>query len=251
MPKFYGARPDMPDHRDHLYSAPLRTLKTLPKHVDLRPGCPPVFDQGALGSCTANAIAAAHRFDQIKQRTPVQIVPSRLFIYYNERAREGTISEDAGASLRDGLTSVAKQGVCDETRWPYLVDDFAKKPSGLAYTEALTHQVLTYSRITRSVSQLKGCLAAGYPFVFGFSVYESFESDEVAETGMVPLPGAGEGVLGGHAVMACGYDDETQRLLVQNSWGVSWGQAGFFLLPYGYITSDLAWDFWTIRTVEV
>lgn len=250
--KRFGWIPDIPDARDHLYSAPLPALAALPPRVSLRKDCPPVFDQGALGSCTANAIAGAHRFDQIKQHAARSFPPSRLFIYYNERVIEQTVSEDSGAMLRDGIKTIAKQGVCDEANWPYTVSKYATKPSAPCYREALDHQALSYERVLQSPAQLKGCLASGYPFVFGFAVYESFESDVVVRTGTVPLPSQTESMVGGHAVMAVGYDDAAQRFLVMNSWGTKWGDKGFFTMPYAYLTDvDLAADFWTVRIVEV
>ena len=98
---------------------------------------------------------------------------------------------------------------------------------------------------------MKGCLAAGYPFVFGFAVYESFESKEVAQSGVVPMPKPGERVLGGHAVMAVGYDDEQRNFIVRNSWGSGWGQDGYFLMPYHYLHDpNLASDFWTVRMLS-
>src|SRR3981081_4189702 len=109
----FGWIPDLPDHRDLLFSAPRTILRKLPRKVDLKPKCPPVFDQGEIGSCTANAIGAAIEFDQKKQRSRA-FTPSRLFIYYNERVMENTVNEDSGAMIRDGIKSVAKQGVCPE-----------------------------------------------------------------------------------------------------------------------------------------
>ena len=97
---------------------------------------------------------------------------------------------------------------------------------------------------------MKGCLASGYPFVFGFSVYDSFESEAVARSGEMPMPQPTERLLGGHAVLAVGYDDATQRFIVRNFWGRKWGMAGYFTMPYGYMTdSNLADDFWTIRLI--
>ena len=249
--KRFGWVPDLPDHRDHMYAAPLMIVTALPPKADLRPKCPPVVDQGQLGSCTANAIGNAHLFGQMKQGQPDAFLPSRLFIYYNERAMEGTVNSDSGAMIRDGIKSVAKQGACPEKLWPYQINKFTKKPSAPCYKEALKHQALSYSRVTQSVAQMKGCLASGYPFVFGFTVYDSFQSAAVAKTGTVPMPGQGEAVVGGHAVLAVGYDDTTQRFIVMNSWGTGWGAKGYFTIPYGYLTdSDLAADFWTIRIVE-
>lgn len=247
----YGWIPDLPDYRDHIYVVPFSPTEALPSGVDLRANCPPTYDQGKLGSCTANAIAGALEFDQIKEDLSPIFVPSRLFIYYNERVIEGTVSSDSGAQIRDGIKSVAKQGACDETEWPYDISKFTAQPPATCYEDALKHRAITYKRVTRSLQNLKGCLAEGYPFIFGFTVYESFESDAVAKTGVVPLPQADEKVLGGHAVVAVGYDDSTQRFLVRNSWGSSWGQEGYFTMPYTYLTHHgLASDFWTIRAVD-
>lgn len=248
----YGWLPDTPDQRDHLYASAPRVLAKLPAKVDLRPKCPPVFDQGELGSCTANAISNAHRFDNLKNGGSKTFVPSRLFIYYNERVMENTVASDSGAMIRDGIKSIAKQGVCDEKTWKYDVTKFTQKPTATSFKEALNHQAISYSRVVQSLTQLKGCLAEGYPFVFGFTVYESFESQEVAKNGKVPMPKPSEKTLGGHAVLAVGYDDATQNFIVMNSWSTKWGDKGFFYMPYAYLTtSDLADDFWTVRIVEI
>lgn len=246
----YGWKPDLPDQRDHFYAVPPSVLMVLPASVDLRPDCCPVMDQSSLGSCTSNAIAAALEFDQKKQGL-TESRPSRLFIYYNERSMEGTVSSDSGAMIRDGIKSVNRQGTCPESMWPYDISQFTIKPPVLCYQTALQHRAVSYQRVTRSLAQMKGCLAAGYPFVLGFTVYESFESDQVAQTGIVPMPSHNEQVLGGHAVLCVGYDDAQQRFYVQNSWGINWGIEGFFTMPYAYLlSSKLSGDFWTIRTVQ-
>jgi C1A family cysteine protease len=247
--KRYGWTPDLPDHRDHLYAAPPMYLLKLPPLVDLRNQCPQVYNQEDLGSCTANAIAAAIEFERMKQGIQ-DFIPSRLFIYYNERVMEGTVASDSGAQIRDGIKSVAAQGACPETEWPYDMTQFATKPTDQCYQDALTDKVVQYSRVSHVLNQMKGCLASGYPFVFGFTVYESFESPEVAQSGIVPMPSAGEATVGGHAVMAVGYDDSQQRFIVRNSWGDGWGMKGYFTMPYAYLTdSNLSDDFWTIRLV--
>jgi len=252
----YGWKPDLPDYRDLLYAAPLTALRALPPKVDLRKGCPPVYDQGQLGSCTANAIGAAFQFNQ-KKAGLKWFVPSRLFIYYNERDMEGTVDQDAGAYIRDGIKSVNKLGVCPETMWPYDPSPYPPnahltlKPSAKCYTEAAKHTAVQYARVARTESQMKGCLASGYPFVYGFTVYESFESSQVAKTGVVPMPKTTEEVLGGHAVLAVGYDDSTRRFIVRNSWNTTWGMKGYFTMPYGYLMdANLSDDFWTIRLVK-
>jgi C1A family cysteine protease len=246
----FGWVPDLPDARDFLFSAPEAVLAALPTKVDLRRQMPPVYDQGQLGSCTANAIAAAFEYDQVQQKL-ADFMPSRLFIYYNERAIEGTVASDSGAMIRDGIKSVAKLGVCDEQLWPYEIARFTEKPPRPAYTDAKKHQATVYRSVLGSLHQMQGCLASGYPFVFGFSVYESFMSPQVAQTGEVPLPPRGEQMIGGHAVVAVGYDDSIQRFIVRNSWSNKWGIKGYCTMPYGYLTDpQLASDFWAIYTVE-
>jgi len=246
----YGWIPDLPDHRDQLYSAPVVALKTLARKVDLTPQCPPVYDQGQLGSCTANAIGAAFEFELLKQKLK-DFMPSRLFIYYNERAMEGTVASDSGAQIRDGIKTVAKQGVCPEAMWPYVISRFKSKPSKACYTEALKHTVTLYQRLVPTLNQLRGCLASGSPFVCGITVYDSFESPAVAKSGKVPMPAPGEATIGGHAVMGVGYDDSKQVFIVRNSWGTGWGMKGYFTIPYTYLTdSQLSDDFWTLRMVQ-
>ncbi len=247
----YGWIPDLPDQRDHLYTAPREVLLALPGSIDLRPQCPAVYDQGQLGSCTANAIAAAMEFDQMKEQQPQVFLPSRLFIYYNERAIEGTVNTDSGGQIRDGIKSVAAQGDCPESLWPYDITKFAVKPPQQCYDQALKFEAVQYESLPQNSDTLKGCLASGYPFVFGFTVYESFESPQVAQTGHAPMPSTSERAVGGHAVMAVGYDDSKNWFIVRNSWGAGWGMNGYFTLPYTYLLQpNLSSDFWTIRVVS-
>lgn len=248
----YGWVPDLPDRRDFVYAAPRAVLKKLPAHVSLADNCPPVYDQGQLGSCTANAIGAAFQFGLIRQNKSRDFMPSRLFIYYNERVMENSVDSDSGAMIKDGIKSVNKQGVCPEKMLPYVITKFANKPSRSCYTEALKHQVLSYHRVSRDLNQMRGCLADGYPFVFGFTVYESFESAGVARSGRLNMPKPSEKQMGGHAVMAVGYDHPAKRFIVRNSWGKSWGKKGYFTIPYEYLLeTNLSDDFWTIRIVEM
>ena len=241
---------DLPDPRDHLFSAPLKALRSLPPSVDLTPRFP-VYDQGRIGSCTANALAGAVEFDRVKNHQAPDFVPSRLFIYYNERAIEGHVKEDSGAQIRDGVKVVSTLGAPPETAWPYVIDKFSQKPPHGAYAEAKKDLVTLYARVPQSLTQFQGCLADGYPFVFGFTVYESFESDQVAKSGIVPMPKPGEAILGGHCVVAVGYDNAKRHLIIRNSWGLNWGLGGHCLMPYEYaINPQLATDFWTIRSVK-
>lgn len=246
----YGWKPDLPDFRDHAYLAPGTVLSSLPKSVDLRSQCPSVYDQGQLGSCTANAITGALEFDLLKQKL-ADFTPSRLFIYYNERVIEHDTDQDNGAQIRDGMKSVAKQGFCPETDWPYDISRFAVAPGLRCYQDAQKNKSIAYKRVSRSLQAMRGCLAAGYPFVFGFSVYSSFESEQVAQSGVLDMPQPDEQAIGGHAVLAVGYDDGSQRFLVRNSWGSQWGQQGYFTMPYAYLLhSGLSSDFWQVQTVS-
>lgn len=246
----YGWRRSGPDQRDHKFIAPTCMLQSLPPIVDLRPDCPAVYDQGNLGSCTANAIGALVEFLEMKEKHPA-FVPSRLFIYYNERVLEGTVNQDAGAEIRDGMKVVSTLGAPHESLWWYNVDKFKQKPNKKVYADALKHKVSEYLKINNtSLDDMKGCLASGYPIVGGFTVYDSFESSNVAKTGVVPMPERRENVLGGHAILVVGYDDIQSRFIVRNSWGTSWGMKGYFTIPYLYFTNpNLADDFWTARLV--
>ena len=244
--EWYGWQPDLPDHRDKLYSAIKPKGVRLPPSVDLCAGCSPVENQRTLSSCTANALVGALEFLEKKTGAPF-VDLSRLFVYYNERVIEGDVNSDKGAYLRDGIKSLAKQGVCPEPLWPYKIAAVKKKPLAGCYKAAAQHMITSYHRLS-TVDEMRACLAEGFPFVFGFTVYEAFEGAQIAETGVLNMPAASEKNVGGHAVMAVGYDDAAKRFLIRNSWDTDWGQAGYFTMPYDYLGSrDLSDDFWTIR----
>jgi len=254
----YNWKRDVPDARDLKFTY---TPGQLPASVDLRSKCPPIVNQGDLGSCTANSLAGALGFLELLEQAegdksdpeefslPGFTPFSRLFIYWNERVIEGDTSEDNGAQLRDGIKSLATVGACSETTWPYNVAFAFHVPPQASYTEALNHKISSYQSLNgRDVQALKSCLAQGFPFVFGFTVYASFESAKVAATGLMPLPQVRDVEQGGHAVMCVGYDDKRQVFIVRNSWGTDWGDKGYFYMPYAYMTNPgLANDFWTLR----
>ena len=264
----FGWRPDMPDHRDHTVTfnkveAPSHIKKKVEgakELIDLRPmnGGFPIFDQGHLGSCTANALAAAFHFTLHKMTVEnhkdfADFTPSRLFIYYNERLVEGSVNQDAGAMIRDGIKTMSKVGVCPESVWKYddQHDFFKQQPSDKAYELAQKCKVVGYARVAQDLSQFKACLKSGYPFVFGFAVLTSFQTAEVARTGKMVMPQPTDQQLGGHAVTAVGYDDFKQCFIVRNSWGEGWGDKGYFYMPYEYMCHPaLASDFWAINWVE-
>ena len=188
-------------------------------------------------------------------------MPSRLFIYYNERVIENDIPMDGGAFLRDGMKSLAQQGVCPETDWDYQptpppVDGGpfpvgskpVTQPPQSCYDEAVKYRITTYQALDQALPQLQGCLASGYPFVFGFSVFHSWW--DTAPT-VVPYPDNGETLIGGHAVLCTGYDNDKGLFKFRNSWGPAEGENGYFYIPYGYVTSaQYASDFWVINAVN-
>jgi len=241
--KYYGWVPDRPDTRDYFYKA-IRPVVKVPGEVDLRHYCSFVENQGRLGSCTANALAGNIEFlDNMADGKYIDA--SRLFIYYNERVLEGMVDYDSGASLRDGIKTLKKTGYCWEKTWPYFIKRFTKRPAKKCYDEARRHRIESYHRI-EVLPEMLACLAEGFPFVFGFTVYESFQTEETAKTGTVNMPKKTERAIGGHAVLAVGYNQKTRRFLVRNSWGAGWGDNGYFTMPYEYLET-LAADFWTIR----
>lgn len=251
---------DVPDSRDYVYSLNRHQLRApLPRQVDLRPHCSRVLDQGSIGTCTAHAVAAAFSYEERRQRIRV-ISPSRLFIYYNERVLTHQRSLNCVVRLRDAIKAVAKCGVCPESLWPYSEDPhiLRKRPPTIAFEAAAKHQIVGYHRIpigtlkpAAFLKHLKRCLADGGPFLFGFVLYENFESAAVKKSGIMPVPDKKqEKAIGGHAVVAVGYDDRRKAVLVRNSWGPRWGIRGYFWMPYKVISDrELAHDFWTVQGV--
>jgi C1A family cysteine protease len=240
-------RPDLPDIRDKLWR-PLgwRPYFLLPKRIDLRPLCTPVEDQGPLGSCTGNAIAGAIESLEVRKGTGYTDI-SRLFIYWNERAYINETREDNGAYIRDGIKSVHKIGAASENIWPYDVSKFAEQPSPLAYADANARRFNAYYRVM-SLSGMCNALANGYPVVFGFTVYASFMSGEVARTGVMSMPTSGDREVGGHAVLAVGYNKKAKHIIVRNSWGADWGDNGYFYMPMDYVADrNLSDDLWVLK----
>lgn len=249
---FFGWKPSLPDNRDWMYSAPFHEIGILPTEVDLRKTgfCQPIVDQGQLGSCTANAISSCHFFAQKKQGKKA-FAPSRLGLYWMERNMEGTVNQDSGAYGRDGFKAIQKYGIWPESMQPYVISKFTKKPSLACFKEGLKHQGLQYFNIPRILQQLQGCLAEGFPFAFGFTVYESFETN-IGRTGIMPLPKHGESVLGGHEVYSGGYKliNNVLYFICANSWNVTFGDLGWFYMPASFMISGNCSDFNTLRLVE-
>lgn len=258
----YGWRKDT--YNEHVLATrpEMSTFKTFVKHprfdnikvVDLRSSFPPVYDQGQLGSCVFNACDGAYGFEMMKQGEQY-VSMSRLFMYYNTRLAEGTVDQDSGAEIKDAVYQLGTyndaHGTCTEDLWPYDIAQFKTKPSDACYTDAKFHRVVSAERIQQNLIDLKQSLLDGYPVIFGFSVYESFESDDVAKTGKMPMPTPTDKLLGGHGVVLAGFDDTQSVFIVRNSWGTAWGDNGYFYMPYDFIVKpEYASDFWSIRMVK-
>lgn len=213
-------------------------VANLPKKADFSASIPLIHDQGALGSCTAQAITLSMEYKLYEMDAYQKLSP--LFLYYNERKLMGTIKEDSGASLSDGIKAICTWGVCRESLWTYSDDDvkFMVKPSASAYSDAKNYMGLDSiktSYVNYSLESIKSRLSQGIPVVFGIYVYPSFESSKAEATGKIPMPSDRERSIGGHALMFTGYDDETQEFKFANSWGKKWGDNGFGYLKYDYV----------------
>ena len=236
---------DKLDTRDYRYQL---TQKINPDIVDLRSYCSPIENQGNLGSCTGQAVAGAIELLNKRNGKPTDV--SRLFIYYYERLIRGTVNYDSGAFIRDGIKATNKYGVSLESYWPYNINKFKQEPINEAKSDALNRKVTRYER----VEDFNGCIDAltnGYPVVIGFYVYDSFMSASVAKTGNMPYPNTKrERLLGGHAVLLVGYNKNKKVFIVRNSWGTSWGDKGYFYMPFNVVKPDMSSDYWIIKSVN-
>lgn len=240
------------DGRD--YKLTRQVFSTFPPQFDVRDNYEdvPVFDQKTAGTCTAQATALAYILHLKKRKLP-SFVPSRCYIYANSRLLVGTdVSQDSGAELRDVMRAVDKFDTCDEILWPYEEINYFRKPTKACYAAAKKHATFQYLAVQRGLKSLKQCLYDGNGVVFGIMIYESFMSEEVTRTGVVPMPDVkNEECIGGHAVCLVGWDDSKESFLVQNSWSESFGVKGCFWLKYEYVLDPaLSDDFWVIEAVS-
>ncbi|KAG5179844.1 papain cysteine protease family protein [Tribonema minus] len=249
----YTLRLQEPDSRDLVFTSTINGAD-MPLSVDLRTSgfMPPVLDQQSAGTCSAHASANALHY-LLKREKVADFSPARLYIYYTTRVYvEGTpATEDSGCVLRDVGKAIKTYHVPDEKYEPYSDKKISQRPSAMAVANARLHTTLKYRAVAQTEHDLKGALAAGFPVMIGIQVYESFESDEVAATGEVPMPEDGEECLGAHATLCIGFDDATRKFKLMNSWGVAFGDKGFFTLPYEYVLDpNLASDFWTFKVFK-
>ena len=245
IPKYHWVR-DKVDSRDHPYQL---TNKTQSNVIDLRQYCSPIEDQGQLGSCTGNAIAGAIELLHKRQNRTLDI--SRLFIYYYERMFIGTVNYDSGAYIRDGIKACYTYGAPTENLWPYNISKFRTVPPKEALIDAAKRKVTSYQRAA-DFNQVIDAISSGYPVTIGFSVYSSFDSPTVARTGIMPYPDTKkERLLGGHAVLLVGYNKNNNTFIARNSWGTSWGDRGYFYMPFQVIqNTSMSSDFWVIKSIS-
>jgi C1A family cysteine protease len=253
----YLLKRSLPDHRDFLMAHPTASaVEALPPVFDLRnppppiPQMPPVLDQKSLGSCALNATSNTLRHLLEKEKLPVW-QPSRLYMYYNTRVNieNSPAGEDTGVCIRDVCKALSKYHACSEDTWPYDIEKFSEEPPKSAYNEANLHKKIQYRAVPLNVDAIKHAVFQGTTVIIGIQLYESFESEEVAKTGIVPMPKTEtETLLGGHAMTLCGWNDETKMFIIQNSWGPDkWGEKGYCYIPYDYIVDPkLGGDYWTL-----
>ena len=258
-----GWIPDLPDQRDLMFAVHhARAIKAVPNFAtssDLRnsPLMPAVWDQKNQGACVAFATAGAGSFVSAKEYGPAPSIdyePSCQFIYYCARRIQGTIGFDTGAQLRDGTTVIAQFGIPPNETCPYA-NDFDPKfaPSDFAFEVARNQEAKQYFRVKQTLDELRASLLAGFPITYGIVLYDSFDTDQTAKDGKIPIPKPGEGVDGGHAMLLCGHDDRAAVFISRNSWGADWGAEGpqgrgYCLIPYEMILNPrLSDDFWTLR----
>jgi len=247
----YPIKPDRTDKRD-IPLAKLGLPQPQTNGVSLKQYCPPINDQGNEGCCSGCGWEEFREYYIIKNNPQSFVKLSKQFIYYQERAMEGNINVDSGAAISDGAMALNKIGVCPETMDPYIAGNYAIPPTQEMITAAQQYKIQTYYRVN-DLNGVKQALENGLPVVCGIDVYESFESDDVAATGIIPMPKQGEGYLGGHCVFCMGFKDTSSGILgigiqgylmFMNSWGTDWGQQGYFQMPYD-VFNYLINDMWT------
>jgi C1A family cysteine protease len=246
-----GWRRSHPDIRDRKFAAHPSVIPELPPKFDLLDRCPPIQDQLTLGSCVGHGTSFAVQMARRHQGATPDFTPSRLFIYYGARVIEGTSAQDCGCEIRDAFKVVANLGAPPEDDWPYDISRYADQPTDQAFTDAKLDVAVQYMSVPQELTAIKAAIYQGLPVVMGFTVYESFQSNEVARTGVMPIPQPSERVEGGHCVAWVGWDDDSKMFLTRNHWGTAWGQKGYFEMPYTIaLDPDMSSDFWCLQKIN-
>lgn len=244
----FGWKKDLPDHRDFKFSGKV-SVDELPEVVDNRSLEPSIYDQGDLGSCTANATLSAFRQTR-RQEKKHDFKASRLAHYYWTREIEETVNEDAGAEIRDAVKVLSQIGTVAESRWPYKIEKFTVAPTPAIKRDALKHTCLVYESVPLDVTSFRKAIYENGHVIIGIAVFQSFVSREVGKTGNVPVPGPNEVAIGGHAMLAVGYDMTNGTAIVKNSWGKDWGDAGNCHIPFSYLLNpEYSGDYWTLKSI--
>jgi C1A family cysteine protease len=241
----FGALRDVHDVRDRMYRAAPRS-EAVPLYVDQREWGGPIKDQGGEGSCTAHAFSSAREWMARKYEKTSPILSPQC-LYVEELLADGSFPKDEGAMPRTGCQALTTLGCCETALYPYVAGQITK-PTPAQIANALKYKTGAYHRIG-SLSDFLRCLADAtpWPVAVGFTVYESFMSQQVAETGIMPIPQPGEQRQGGHEVLCLGYDQAKQVALIQNSWGDDWGERGYFWMPFDVLRSPDT-DLWMVHT---
>lgn len=243
----HGWKPDVPDARDFVFKAPAPGVGESALNWTLA-----IRDQGQKGTCTAHASLEAAGYLWVRDGKPDPVL-SRLFTYWVSRVKmeNESASVDSGAQIRDVINGLRKYGSCPESMWHYSDDDtqFTLQPTQECFDAAALHKALFFYRCP-DLNTIKASIAQGFPVVFGFPVPNSFMGDETAATGIVKMPTPTEGFEGGHCMLFTGFSNSRQQLDGPNSWSRSWGDNGFFHMPYGMVDEGFVGDCWTIRRVQ-
>lgn len=243
--KKYGWTMDVPDTRDIYANIP--EINNILPRVDLRSSgfLPEIYDQKDLGSCTAHSVMTAYMYDLNKNKKKLDFDPSVSFVYYNQRVITNSVNFDSGSSIRDAMKVITKLGVCSNNLYPYDTVFFTDKPSEEAYKQASDNiNEMLYKRIKPDINNILKVLSYDIPVIFGFSVYESFDSQDTIRTGLVPVPSYNESIIGSKTAVIVGYDTNKKYLICCNSGGKKWGALGYFWIPFSFINERYCSDFW-------
>ena len=246
--KGMGYKKSSYDPRDYMIKRTKSAFTNLPSHYDsISKHIPEVTDQGETSSCTLHASVMAMRYERIIHKLKDERL-SRMFGYYMVRLLENDVDKDDGAEIRDVFKVLNTYGLPPESEWAFEMDNLYKQPPQNVMTDAKNIKASMYYNVKQTLNDFKACMFEGYPVVFGTDLYDAFESDAVAKSGLVPLPNWKDTPIGGHALLCVGYDDSKKLFKVLNSWSDTWGDHGYCYFPYDYLMNpDHTSDVWTLR----